>query len=69
MFNIYKKEIKNMKLIFIVQAYEEEMPGMQLSNVCTVELYCKSAEEALKRAKSIIKKKFYRISQVIEKET
>lgn len=66
MFNI--KERRNMKLVFIVQGHEGEMPGMQLIDVCTLELYCKDEVEALKRAKKLIKKKFYRVSQIIEKE-
>ncbi len=57
-----------MKLVFIVQAHEGELPNMQLSDVCTLEFYCKTADEAIKKAKKIIKKKHYRISHVIEKE-
>lgn len=56
-----------MKLVFIIQAYEAEMANQQLLNVCTLELFAKSSDEALKRAKKMIKKKYYRISRVIEK--
>lgn len=57
-----------MKLIFIIQAHEGETENMQLLNVCTLELFANNEAEAIKRAKKIIKKKFYRISQIIEKE-
>lgn len=57
-----------MNLIFIIQAYEVELPNMSLQDVCTLELHCESGKEALKRAEKIIKKKFYRISSVIEKK-
>jgi len=67
MFNKNKKK-EEMKLIFIVQAHEGETPNMQLTNVCSLELFCKDGNEALKRAKKLIKKKHYRISQIIEKE-
>jgi len=57
-----------MKLVFIVQAHQGEMPNTQLSDVCTVELMCETGEEALKRAKKLINKKHYRISHIIEKD-
>lgn len=56
------------ELVFIIQAHEGQTPDMNLTDVCTIELFSKSAEDALKRAKKIIKKKFYRVSRVIEKE-
>jgi len=55
-------------LIFIVQAHEGEMADMRLINGCTLELYCKTGNEAIKRAKKLIEKKHYRISQIIEKK-
>ena len=66
MFNIKKEP---MNLIFIIQAHEGETPQMQLQDVCTIELKCKSGDDALKKAKKLIKKKHYRISQIIEKES
>lgn len=57
-----------MRLIFIVQAYEMQSPEGSLMDNCTIELFCKDGKEALSRAKKLIKKKFYRISSVIEKE-
>ena len=55
-------------LIFIVQAHQGEMADMRLLDACSIELYCKDGNEALKRAKKLIKKKHYRISQIIEKK-
>lgn len=57
-----------MKLVFIIQAHEGETSNMQLVDVCTLELFANGSDEALKRAKKIVKKKHYRVSQVIEKE-
>ena len=56
------------KLIFIIQGYEIEHPDGGIGDVCSMELYAKDADEALKRAKKLIKKKFYRVGQIIEKE-
>lgn len=55
-------------LIFIIQAYESATDTGQLQDVVTVELIDTSLEKALKRAKLIVKKKFYRVSNIIEKE-
>jgi len=55
-------------LIFIVQAHEGETQDMRLIDGCSIELYCKTSSEALKRAKKLIKKKHYRIAQIIEKK-
>jgi len=55
-------------LIFIIQAYESATDTGQLQDVVTVELIDTSLDSALKRVKLIIKKKFYRVSNIIEKE-
>lgn len=55
-------------LIFIVQAYQSATDTGQLNDTVTIELIDKTPESALKRAKSLIKKPFYRISNIIEKE-
>ena len=57
-----------MKTIFIIQAYNGETPDMKLIDVCTVEIYCKTSDEALKKAKKLIIKNHYRVSHIIEKE-
>lgn len=57
-----------MKLVFIIHAHEGEMPDMKLMDACTLELFAKSEKEAVSRAKKLVKKKFYRISQIIEKD-
>ena len=58
----------NSMLIFIIQGYEVEHPDGGIGDVCTIEVFAKTANEAMSRAKKIIKKKFYRIGSVIEKE-
>jgi len=58
-----------MKTIFIIQGYEEQSQvDQRLTDVCTLEVYAKTEQEALEKAKKYINKKFYRVSQVIEKE-
>lgn len=55
-------------LIFIIQAYESQSDTGQLTDVVNIELIDKTPELAIKRAKTLIKKKFYRLSNIIEKE-
>jgi hypothetical protein len=57
-----------MKLIFICQAYESKNEMGQLQDVVTLELFAKDEKEAIKKAKKIIKRPFYRVSGVIEKD-
>lgn len=59
--------MKKTYLVFVIQAYENKSDTGQLTDVVTLELIDKSAEAALKQAKQIIKKNFYRLSMVIEK--
>ena len=54
--------------IFIIQGFESENPRGNLADVTTIELIDNSTENAMARAKKIIKKKFYRVSSVIERE-
>ena len=56
-------------LIFILQGYEQATETGGLTDVATVELIDTSSKNALKRAKTILKKKFWRITSVIEKES
>ena len=56
------------KLVFIIQAYEMRTDTDQLIDVCTIEVFAKNGKEALKIAKKLIKKPYYRIRQIIEKE-
>lgn len=58
--------MKEKYMVFIVQAYEAQTPDGSTLDNCTLELVCKTEKEALGRAKKIIKKKFYRLSRVIE---
>ena len=55
-------------LIFVIQGYEQKMEDGSLVDNCTLELIDKTPEEALERAKKMVKKSFYRIAQIIEKE-
>ena len=64
-----KGKVSRTYLVFVIQAYESASDTGQLSDVITLELIDKNIEKAIKRARKIIKKKFYRISSVIEKET
>ncbi len=54
-------------LIFIVQSYDSKNEMGQLQDVVVLELYAKDEKEAIKKAKKIIKRPFYRVSGVIEK--
>lgn len=56
------------QLIFIIQAYQSATDTGQLNDNVTIELIDKDCKSALKRAESLIKKPFYRISNIIEKE-
>lgn len=55
-------------LIFIVQGYEVMTQQGQILDLCTVELIDTSAEKAIERAKLLINKKFYRVSNIIERQ-
>ena len=57
-----------MKLIFIIQGYDKRSENGNLEEVITLELFAKTEKEALKKAKQIIKKPFYRVSGVVEKD-
>ena len=62
-----KAKVKSF-LVFIVVGYEEKREDGNLADVVTFELIAKTSDEAIKKAKKIFKKPFYRISRVIEKE-
>ena len=53
--------------VFIVQAFERETPQGDYIDYAKLEMIAKTEEEAIKKAKKYIKKKFYRIAGVIEK--
>lgn len=55
-------------LVFVLQGYESKTEGGQLNDFVTVELFDISSEKALARAKKLIKKEFWRVSNIIEKE-
>lgn len=54
-------------LIFVIQGFEHQSPEGQLADVCTLELIAKTEKEALAKARSIIVKEHYRVSNVIQR--
>jgi hypothetical protein len=54
-------------LVFIIQAYELKTEAGQLIDWVQLELIDQTPEQAIKRAKELIKKSNYRVSAVIEK--
>ena len=59
--------MKKNKLVFVIQAYSNEMENKQLNDVVILELIDSSYKKALVRAKSLVKKSKYRLSRIIEK--
>jgi hypothetical protein len=55
-------------LVFVVQGYESKNELGQLQDMVVLELFCDSEAEAIKRAEKLVKKSFYRVSGVIQKE-
>lgn len=56
-----------MNIIFVIQGYEQKLEDGRLTDVITYEVYAKNEKEAIKKAKSYVKKPFYRVMSVIEK--
>jgi len=56
----------NTYLVIVVQAHDGETPQGQLLNVTTLELMEDDPKQAVKRAKKLVKRKHYRVSQIIE---
>lgn len=55
------------KVIFIVQGFTTMNPEGHMSDVVTIEVYAKTEQEAVEKARKYVAKKFYRVNQVIEK--
>lgn len=53
--------------IFILQGFREEKEDGSLIDVVTFEVYAKTTEEALKKARKYLEKKYYRVTRIIEK--
>ena len=53
-------------MVVVIQAHDAETPEGRLMNICTLQLMEKTPDEAVKRAKQLVKRKFYRVSEVIE---
>lgn len=53
-------------IVIIVQAHDGETPEGRLMNNCTLQLMENDPEVAVKRAKKLINKKFYRVAEIIE---
>lgn len=56
----------NKYMVIVVQAHDGETPQGQLLNVTTLELMEDDPKQAVKRAKKLVKRKHYRVSQIIE---
>jgi len=54
------------KTIFVIQAYESQTDTGQIMDTVILELFASSEKEAIKKAKKMVEKKFYRLSRVIE---
>lgn len=54
--------------VFVIQSYEAEMPNGNLVGYTELQLIDKNQENAMKRAKKLVKSNFYRLSTIIEKE-
>jgi hypothetical protein len=53
--------------IFVIQGYEQKMEDGRLLDVVVFEVYAKNEKEAVNKAKKYLKKPFYRVSNIIEK--
>lgn len=56
-----------LKKIWIIQGYEQKLEDGRLTDVVSYEIYADNEKEAIKKAKSYVKKSFYRVMSVIEK--
>ena len=59
--------MKGLSLVYVIQCYEQRTDTGQLMDSVVVELVADSYKEAEKRARKLVKKKHYRLAQVIEK--
>lgn len=56
-----------MKVVYIVQGFEANDPmSGRLSDSVEVEVYANTEKDAITKAKKYIKKKYFRVSRVIE---
>lgn len=53
-------------LVIVVQAHDAETPEGRLMNICTLQLMEDDPEKAVQRAKKLVKRKFYRVAEIIE---
>jgi len=61
-------KIKKSFLVFVVQGYERKLDDGTLVDTVVFEVLANTEKNAINKAKKIIKKPFYRISHVYEKE-
>lgn len=54
-------------IVWIIQGYEKES-NERLEDVVVFEVFADNEEKAIQKAKNIMKKKYYRIQRIIEKE-
>lgn len=55
-------------IVFIIQGYVSQSEQGQLMDVTTIEVIDTNVKSALKRAKDLMEKPFYRVSHIIEKD-
>jgi hypothetical protein len=53
-------------LVIVIQAHDAETPEGRLMNVCTLQLMESDPELAVERAKKLVRRKFYRVAEIIE---
>lgn len=56
-------------LHYIIQGYEGMDEKGQLTDVTTIDIIAENEDEAIKRAEGLIKKKYYRVSQIVEHDS
>jgi hypothetical protein len=59
---------ENKKFVFVVGAFNAKSAVGNLEEYCKVEVFAKSADEAIKKSKELINKNYYEVSQIIETE-
>ncbi len=57
-----------MKFSFLLQGYTSQDPLGNLQDVTTVEVYANNTDDAIKKAKKLVSKQHWRVSQIIEIE-
>lgn len=54
--------------VWIIQCFREETKEGHLTDIVTVEVIADNETQAMKKAKKLVKRPIYRISQIVEQE-